>query len=307
MLALYQLRRQYVFLAICIALPTYIGFCTTGYIARSGIIVVIAFCFCLVWLDRPRWRGRLVLTVVACAPFLIVFFDAYQYIRSQQQNQTSGSVVEASSDLLQNELGFPKYWPKVRYSGRNADLMAYWKWLVFLPVPKVLMGGGTAYGVNYEIAEIITGIPAGHTGFTVSLTGPVTESVYIYGPMWFWIHAALTGIAAGVLCGFSGACRSLITVQIQYAIAFGYLFSRAGVGAWAGTVVNTYLGLYLLVIWFLAHRQGARLHRSPTWKEVPLHRPSSGVRRTGDLPYVTRTDAGSCLPNSRGLRPGAGS
>jgi hypothetical protein len=46
-----------------------------------------------------------------------VFFDAYQYIRSQQQNQTSGSVVEASSDLLQNELGFPKYWPKVRYSG----------------------------------------------------------------------------------------------------------------------------------------------------------------------------------------------
>jgi len=280
-MALYQLRRKYGSLAICIALPAYLGYCATGYMGRGTMAMGLMLYLGAIWLDRPRWRGRLVLIAALCAPFVLVFFAAYEHTRVGRKAATPDSAVDVigtSSTLLLGETAFPQYWKTVRYSGRHADLAAYFKWLLFLPVPKVVTGEITGCSINYEIAEILTAVPLGRPGFTVALTGPVTESVYIYGPQLFWIHAAFIGVLAGALCALAGACRSLTTVQIQYAITFGYVFSRAGIGATAPLLVNAYLGLYLLVFWSLALSGGAKL----TWKAVPAERPDG--RETADLP-----------------------
>jgi hypothetical protein len=245
-ISLYQMRRRYVALSIFTFIPIYIQYCTTSYVGRYTILTCILFVLLTTWLDRPTWHQRIVIGTLALLPVLLTSALAYQYQRAGL-DAPAMSLADSVEALLKIEVTFPENFSKIAYSGRRADPAAYAIWLLSTPIPKVLTGEIPGARINYEIANIITGVSVGQHNFNVPLAGPVCESIYIYGPAWYWLHAIFIGVLAGLACAFATGCRALTPILIQLAILFGLCFGRAGVGGTYAFLVNTYLGAYVLM------------------------------------------------------------
>jgi hypothetical protein len=264
LLAMYSLRRRYIALAIYAIFPAYCRYCSLGYLGRYEMLLCGALYFGVIWLDRPAVRLRLTVLAWLCIPFLLVFFEAYSQIRVGGKSNNEVSMVESIQRVAVVETTFPLFWDRVVSSGRHADLGVYATWIVTLPLPKLLTGDIAGLRMNIDINEIISTVALGSSGYSINLTGAVVESEFIYGPYFFWIHAATVGVLAGLLCGLTGGSRSLLLVFVSLSLTFGYVFMRAGIGGSLPTIVNGYLTLYCWMFVLTAGSHARSSARTPT-------------------------------------------
>lgn len=244
LLALYALRRRYVALLILTGLPAYFRYCSAGYLGRYEMLVAVCLIGGTVWLDRPTLRLRLAVVALAACPLVLAAFEGYSRVRQGGRFDSDTPLVERIQATLWAETSFPVLWERMATSGRRADLGEYATWLVTLPLPKVLTGEFSRSRLNLEITETVSSVSLGSQGYSVVLTGPVIESVFLYGESLFWLHAAMFGIIAGLLCGFAGSSRSLLLVLVSITLTCGFVFMRAGISGSFPTLVNSYLSLY---------------------------------------------------------------
>lgn len=250
LLALYWYRRRYVVVAIALFLPLYCQYCATAYMARSGMVMALALFIAILWLDRPSLRLRVVAVVAILLPVLLVGFGMYSRLRLGVGAEGGITALEQIQNVLEIESAFPRSWEPLEGSRLHADLGGYFKWLFTLPIPKVITGEIRGARINEEISGIVTGVYPGDKEYSMTLTGPVLESVYIYGKLWFWIHGLFIGTIAGALCVFTGQCRCLLVMFAEVALQFGYVFNRAGVTAVLPPLVNYYVVFYAVVFVF---------------------------------------------------------
>jgi hypothetical protein len=268
--ALAGIRRKYFTLALCLVVPIYLQYCSAGYVARSAMMMCLVLYIGTIWLDRPEFRVRIVILAVTGIPVVLVFLGAYSAMRLGAAS--TGTV--RSSDLVRSvlvvETTFPRAWDNLVDSRQRADFRGYVTWLFTLPVPKVLTGEIRGARIGDEISGIVSGIYPGRSDFSITLTGPVVESAYIYGATWFWIHACFIGVLGGLVCAFAGGCRSLLVVLVQIALLFGYIYNRAGIAAIMPSLLNSYLSLYVTVfIWWSLGGMGGRRSRVQVQSHCP--------------------------------------
>jgi hypothetical protein len=259
LLAMYSLRRRYIALFIFTAIPSYCGYCASGYMGRSEMLLVLGLCAGVIWLDRPAIRLRVTIVALICIPFLLVFFEMYSNSRIGAGGASANDVsaTERIERVLSVETSFPSNWERVVSSGRHANLWAYATWLVTLPIPKLITGEIAGSRMNTDITELISHVTLGSTEYSVILTGTVVESVYIYGMWFFWIHAAMAGCLAGLVCGFMGGSRALLFALVSLAFTMGYIFMRAGISGALPPIVNSYLSLYCWMFVLMSRPGGA--------------------------------------------------
>jgi hypothetical protein len=248
LIALYAFRKRLIVLALCTIGPVYCAYCSAGYVGRGDFLVCGLFFAGMIWFHRPQFRGRLVVLSGVALLIALPLFESYGRLRAGDQPATSESASERIQSVLLVEAAFPRSWERVVSSGRNADLGEYFKWMLTLPIPKLLTGDISGARINFELNEIVSGVAAGSQNFYVVLTGPVSESVYIYGPAFFWVHAAFIGVLSGLLCMLVGRSRVLLAVGVQLALLIAYGFSRGGVAAVLPTIANGYLSLWMLLV-----------------------------------------------------------
>jgi hypothetical protein len=257
LLALYALRRRYLSLALSIALPAYCRYCYISYLGRYEILFCIAMFGGLVWLDRPAIRWRLCVAGIIFVPFLLLFFETYTRIRLGNTSTSSKGAAERIEELAFGETSFPLSWDKIVTSERHANLISYAEWIITLPIPKVLVGTVNGSRINVEISEIVSRTSVGWSGFSVILTGAVVESVYIYGKLFFWLHAVTVGTLAGLFCGFASGSRKFLAILVSLALTFGYIFMRGGIAGSLPQILNSYLSLLGLMTAFLISARGS--------------------------------------------------
>ena len=241
-----------------IILPFYIEYCSTGYTGRSTMLAVLVLIFVPLWLEYPTYRRRLVLILAIASPLLLATMYVWSASREGELAGIDVPIWQMAFGLLAGEMSFPTYSEKILEFGRGIDLTQYFLWIVTLPVPRFVMPNKPTVQLNFEIAEVLGGILPGESGFTVLLPGPITESVYIFGGDYFWLHALFVGSLAAVAVRVSLDDRRCVFVYAYFLYAFSYVFARAGAGGLMPIVVNQFLSYYLLYVY------GRHVSRSKT-------------------------------------------
>ncbi len=127
----------------------------------------------------------------------------------------------------------------------------YFLWIITLPLPRFIFPSKPTVQLNFEIAEILGGILPGESGFTVILSGPIAEGIYIFGSHLFWLHALVIGSLAAIAVRVSSDNRRCVFVYAYFLYAFSYVFARAGAGGLMPIVVNQFLSYYGLYLYNL--------------------------------------------------------
>jgi hypothetical protein len=251
-----SIRRPIVFAGL-ILMVAYIAYCRDGYLARGGIVMAIFLLGGGVYMRVPRLRRRVVICVAVLCPFMAAGFVKYGHTRLGADAPVIGPVA-AIGEIYAAETQYPVLSDMVIRAKERADLREYCKWMATLPVPKMLTGKLSDIAINYEMSELLLGRPRGSPGWFVCLAGLMTESFYIYGPEWFWLHAAFLGVVTALLCRVVECHADFTVLGLYTAYLFGYGLQRGGIAAVLPQITNQFLLLYAwLLLVFYVYRRGS--------------------------------------------------
>ncbi len=247
-IALFRYRKNLMRIFIILALLTYIRHVDAGYIGRGYVIMDLALIGIFIWENRPRSRRLLLAVAAMLLPLLFTASYIYGEVRI---GGTVGAIspVEAIMQQLELETSFFRNvgLPLIE-SGSRADLAAYFKWLLTLPFPKIITGEIEVARINYDIAQIVLGIAPGTRGWYVALAGLLAESIYIFGPYFFWLHAVFLAFLAALVGRLVERTPQLIFLRIYLLLLLAYVLNRAGVSALLPYLINNFLIFYLYLL-----------------------------------------------------------
>ena len=247
----------------------YIQYANTSYIGRSAFGANALLIFVALWALRKDYRKRLILVGIALTPILLAFFYFYSIIRIGG-NVSDFKVSKAVNGLIYQETGFPlRVGIPVIESNRGADLESYFKWMITLPIPKILTGEIAGTRINYEISELILGTSMGSKGWYVVLPGLVAESIYIYGKYFFWIHGMFIGFIGAMMIRLVERTPQLLFLQSYLVVLFFYDLNRAGISGFLPKIVNHFILFYGAMFFLLINP--IRKNRKPLKNNLMLN------------------------------------
>ena len=261
-LALYRLRHSLRWIVAVFALLLYMKYVDQAYIGRGDVMMHIGLLVLAVWFLRPAYRRKIIAIVVALSPVFLYACFWYGRIRIGGAVGDVG-FGEAMLSILAGELGFPKnVGVPILEAGARVDISAYFTWIATLPIPIGLTGAIEGARVNYEISEVVLGLPTGSPGWYVVLPGLVAESVYIYGSYFFWLHGIFLGIMAAFFARIAERIPQFLFLYLYLVLMFAYVLNRAGIAALLPPVINKFLFFYLF-LFFVIFRTRHRTHAAP--------------------------------------------
>ena len=123
-----------------------------------------------------------------------------------------------------------------------------------MPLPKLFVGPVEVARINYEVSEIVLGLPIGAYGWYVVLPGLVAESVYIFGRNLFWIHGMVLGLVAAFFVRLTERVPQFFFIYLHLVVMFGYALNRGGVSSLFPELLNKFLFFYLFLAALIAYR-----------------------------------------------------
>ncbi|MNK83865.1 hypothetical protein D3C87_1036970 [compost metagenome] len=238
---------------LLLALVFYLEYVASGYKSRGQLIVSFFPVLFYFWCTFPKKRFVIALCGVALLPFVMLLFSFYEIYRLDSSASVSEFGVWSSVDhILRTETGFVEFVgvPLIQ-SKAYVDLWLYMQWIVTLPIPKFIIGEVAGARINTEISEIILGAARGSQGFYIVLPGLIAEANYIYGPFFFWVHAATLGVLFAFLFRMFGT-NPRFTFLVGYIVGLAaYNLNRGGIASFLPLVVNQ---LFLMYFIYLAYK-----------------------------------------------------
>lgn len=260
--ALYRLRFKLPVIALIFVFLLYVRYVENAYLGRGAVVMYMAILLLTVWFLRPGYRGRVTVSVALLAPLILYAFYLYALVRIGDLVGDIGYFA-ALQTILDTEWGFVRdVGTVILASGARVDLAQYFTWIFTLPVPKILTGAIEGARVNYEISELVLGIPTGEYGWYVVLPGLVAESIYIYGAWLFWLHGAFLGLIAAFFARLAERVPQFIFLYFYLVVMFGYVLNRGGVAALLPPLINEFLLFYFLLFGLVVFSQILRWRRA---------------------------------------------
>lgn len=253
--ALYAFRSRMKWIAVVFVLLLYLNYADNSSIGRGYVVSHLGFLYLAFWLLRPRLRKFLVVFGLMAIP--LVFFGLYYYrvirIGGEFAAVPLGDMVLA---ILSVELGFLRnVGQPLLDMGARVDLGMYFIWIFTLPIPKIIAGPVEGARINHEISEIVLGLPVGAPGWYVVLPGLVAESIYIYGPYFFWLHGIFIGMLAAFFARVTERVPQLLFLHIYLVFMFFYFVNRGGISGLLPAVINEFLLFYAFLFWAVLRRK----------------------------------------------------
>jgi hypothetical protein len=246
-LALYRLRERMTVVLSLFVLLIYLQFVDNLYIGRSYVFVMLSI-FCIsFWVWRPKLRLQLTLFIASALPMLLIVAHLYTIIRIGGE-VSHISFYDSLSYIFENETNYPATVGVPLFnSGKYVDFSEYLKWIFTLPIPKILTGEIGGSRINYEISEIVLGVVRSDYRFYVVLPGLVSESVYIFGFYFFWLHAIFIGFISAVLVRLLEGTRNTLFLLAYIITLMFYVFNRGGVASVLPNLINGFLLFFIYI------------------------------------------------------------
>lgn len=273
--ALYVLRHRLRRIVVIFFLLLYMEYVSKASIGRGDVMMYIGYIVLAIWFLRPRYRKLVVALGLIATPLIFVGLHWYSVIRIGGGFSGAG-LSDAMMAVLETELGFIRnVGQPIVDAGARVDLMKYFTWILTLPIPKILTGPIEGARINYEISELVLGLPIGSLGWYVVLPGLVAESIYIYGLRFFWLHGIFIGILAAFFARVAERVPQFLFLYVHVVLLFGYVLNRGGISALLPVVINEFL-LFYIFLFVAALRNKRKAKSSP---RVPDVHPLGGVAR----------------------------
>jgi len=243
-IALYKHRQKIKKVVLILLFLLYIQYVNKSYIGRTVVGMTALLILISLWVIRPDYRKRLVVIGIVLVPFVFAASYFYSIIRIGG-TVYDFNILRAASEMIYQETGFPiRAGMPIIESGQRVDLASYFRWILTLPIPKILTGDIAGARINYEISEVILGTSMGARDWYVVLPGVVAESVYIYGRSFFWLHAVFIGFLAAFVVRLVERTPHLLFLQAHLVLLFFYVLNRAGIAALLPDIVNHFILFY---------------------------------------------------------------
>ena len=243
-LSLHKFSAKPILLFVLIFLPLYFDYCSSSYVGRGMILMDVALWILVVYKFNKKIRKTLIISTVIVTPVLLAFFYTYSIARlgGSADISLNGDVV---SKLFYTEINFPESFNTVVESGKHINFANFLIWIFTLPFPKFIFGSLLNVPIiNFDLSEIVLNLDRNDPNFWVKLTGYVTESWYIFGKYFFWIEALMVAWIAKTIFYFLRRIKGSEVLIFFVAIQFGFMFSRAGLGAVLPLFTNGFLAIY---------------------------------------------------------------
>ena len=187
-IALYKYVKNPVLLSVLILLPVYIGFCSSGYISRSGLLFFIAIIYFTLYYFYPKTRKWLIAIVFLVVPSALIYFVQFESIRLGEV-ATSISIGDAIEHLLRAESSYVSWYDDIANIG-GEYVFNYLYWLITLPLPGFLKPLDINMNINALFTADVFNIPLSSIT-TIALPGLVNEGVFVFGRYLFPLHAII--------------------------------------------------------------------------------------------------------------------
>lgn len=247
-IALYKYRQKPLKFFILLFLPLYFIYSTSGYIARSTLAPYFVLFILTTYLFNEKYRKSIILgSILLFIPFVSILF--YFSIWRAGGDSNDISIKDAIFTLFAQETYYPILYKFLKESTYNFETINFFKWLFTLPIPSFLKGPSFSIYVNYEFTEILTGGSRNSQGFSVLLPGLVTEAFYLFGKYFIFVVPIIAGSIMGFLYKILCSNKALIVLQLYFILMLFPLLTRAGIISTIPPVINSFLVLYIFLIW----------------------------------------------------------
>lgn len=247
-IALFRYRNRMYLAAVILLMQLYISFAIDSYISRSQVGIALGVIGLALWVSRPRQRRLLIVVATALLPLILMGNYVYAVVRIGGTVREIG-LMDAAKWVWNVETSFPRNVAvPIIESGVRANLLDYIRWIITLPIPKILIGEVQRTHINCEISELVLGIRRGERGFYIVLPGLVGESVYVYGPHYFWLHGVLIGFLAALVIRLLERTPQFLFLNCYVVMLFAYVLNRGGLDGSLGYLINHFLLLYVFVL-----------------------------------------------------------
>lgn len=248
-ISLYRYRFRLKWVAIIFCLLLYLKYVADfSYVARSTVILYVLILFLAGWILHPKARTKLIILFISCIPIFLVASYAYAVIRIGGTLDDL-SLLQAVNGVLGVELTLVERAGMVVYkTGARVNLADFFTWIITLPIPKILTGPIQGARINYEISDLVLGIRTGSPGGHVVLSGLLSESIYIYGKYFFWLHGFFVGCLAAFFARLMERVPQFLFLFLFIAMLFAYNLNRAGIASLLPILTNQLLLFYFFVL-----------------------------------------------------------
>ncbi|MCM8781921.1 MAG: hypothetical protein NC828_02585, partial [Candidatus Omnitrophica bacterium] len=168
-IALFRYRQKLGRIILIFVVLLYLQYVGEGYVGRSPVIIAFATILLGLWVIYPKRRPVLIAISIIAIFFVLALSYWYMIIRIGG-NPRSVTPIGAALNTLEIETTFPRdVGIPIIESGARVDLAAYAKWIITLPIPKLITGEIEGARVNYEISELIFQRGRGQRGYYIVL------------------------------------------------------------------------------------------------------------------------------------------
>ena len=256
-LGLYKYRNKTSKILFFLFFDLYIGYCSSGYVGRGTILQNAIIAFFTMYANMGK-KERKILVISACSVMPLVIFGFYRYSLVRMGTDVSGeSISQAVEIVFGQEITYPRHFNTyINFKGNH--IVDYLLWFVLLPLPGFLKFGYGNYFLNREFSTEMLGLDAGNTSFFVLLPGVVGESIYVFGPYLYWIHAVILGIFVKFVVKTFTSNEVFTYLYFLYIVTFSFMLARAGT---ISVYPTTLKGCIILVIVFYFVNRSSKIKR----------------------------------------------
>lgn len=234
------------FLVFCVL---YLQYADKQYIARGTVMLYFLTISIFYFMEFPSVRRRLIVFAFVVTPVVAVWLEYWMVVRLGGEYEFKGVWSSVETILIMQTSFTRDAGLIIIESGQHVNLDKYFAWLLTLPLPKALFGQIDGARINYEISEIVLGVERGSPGFFVVLGGVVSESIYVFGRNFFWIHAVMLAAFGAVLIRALSGVRFFGFLTAWTVVFFSYKMPGAGIGGVLPPLVNSYILLYVFIFY----------------------------------------------------------
>lgn len=236
------------YLFILLFLPLLLIYSKSGYIGRSTILPYILIYVVTIYQCNTEYRKTITWIVLAIFLPLVFFFIAYSYWRlGQEMNDLTFEFL--LQRVFSTEFGFPLFFKETFQNNyRLEDPSKFFLWLFTLPIPGFLKPSSFMVTINYDLAELYTGLSRNSENYFVILSGGINESIFVFGKYFFFILPLLTGSILGSVFKIIKSITQNVVLKNYFIFFIGLVFARAGSGSVLPYAINGFVLIYIYLI-----------------------------------------------------------
>jgi len=248
-IAIFKYRKKMFKLTFAIFGLLYLQYSLNGYIGRGQLMMALTTIYLAIFI---HYRGYSLIKVLAPIILMPVMFQGmYWYSLSRIGSDIqSGGFSDSIYAIFHQETNFPyTVVQKILDYNYRVEFSSYIKWIVTLPIPKILTGDIDGARINYEISEDILNVKRNSLGFYVMLPGLLGESIYIYGRHLFLVQAVIIGLLLSKIINMLKRYEEMNILLLYTIVTFAFVLNRGGFSSTLPIVVNQYMLLYVYIYW----------------------------------------------------------